>query len=127
MAFADKMLRCAQCGTSFVFTVSEQRRLAQAGQEMSEPSLCAVCRGPEEVTVRQIGRVKWFNERKGWGFITREDGTDIFVHHSGIEGSGFKTLHPGQKVEFEVEDSPKGPQATHVIRLSEGSYDDQTS
>ncbi len=61
------------------------------------------------------GTVKWFNESKGFGFITPEDGgKDVFVHFSAIQGSGFRTLAEGQKVSFEVEDGPKGPQATQV-------------
>ena len=60
------------------------------------------------------GTVKWFNESKGYGFIEREEGKDVFVHFSSIEASGFKTLAEGQKVEFEIEDGPKGPQATNV-------------
>ncbi len=62
------------------------------------------------------GTVKWFNESKGFGFITPEDGSpDVFVHFSTIEGSGFKTLNEGQTVELEVQSSPKGPQATRVV------------
>lgn len=60
------------------------------------------------------GRVKWFDEKKGFGFIERENGNDVFVHFRAIEGSGFKTLAEGQEVEFEVEDGPKGPQAANV-------------
>ena len=62
------------------------------------------------------GRVKWFNETKGYGFITSEDGTDVFVHYSAIEGDGFKTLSENEEVSFEVTDSPKGPQAANVVR-----------
>ena len=63
------------------------------------------------------GKVKWFNERKGYGFISKEDGSgDVFVHFSGIESKGFKTLHEGEMVEFEVIDSPKGPKAINVKR-----------
>lgn len=62
------------------------------------------------------GTVKWFNDSKGYGFITPDEGgQDLFVHHSGIEGSGFKTLAEGAKVEFEVTQGDKGPQATNVI------------
>lgn len=62
-----------------------------------------------------IGTVKWFNETKGYGFIKPDDGgDDLFVHHSGIVGSGFKTLSEGQKVSFEVERGPKGLQAAQV-------------
>lgn len=61
------------------------------------------------------GTVKWFNESKGFGFITPSDGgKDVFVHFSAIQGSGFRTLKEGQAVEFEVENGPKGPQATQV-------------
>ena len=61
------------------------------------------------------GTVKWFNETKGYGFIAQEDGPDVFVHFSAIQGEGFKTLSDGQKVEFTVTDGQKGPQAENVI------------
>ncbi len=63
------------------------------------------------------GKVKWFNEKKGYGFIEQESGGDVFVHYSAIEGDGFKTLREGQEVEFEVTNGPKGLQATKVNRL----------
>ncbi len=61
------------------------------------------------------GTVKWFDERKGFGFIAQEDGPDVFVHFSVIGGEGFKTLQEGQKVTFEITEGPKGLQATNVI------------
>lgn len=61
------------------------------------------------------GTVKWFNESKGFGFIEREDGPDVFVHFSAIQGDGFKTLTDGQKVQFDVTDGQKGPQAENVV------------
>ena len=64
---------------------------------------------------RIIGTVKWFNGEKGYGFLTRENGPDVFVHFSAIEGSGYKTLTEGQQVEFAVEQGPKGLQATNVV------------
>jgi len=63
------------------------------------------------------GTVKWFNESKGFGFITSEDGNDIFVHYSAIQGDGFKTLAEGDKVSFEIEKGPKGPKAINVVKI----------
>lgn len=63
------------------------------------------------------GTVKWFNATKGFGFITRENGPDVFVHHSAIKATGFRTLEDGQRVEFTVEQGPKGPQAADVVAL----------
>jgi len=63
------------------------------------------------------GTVKWFNASKGFGFIAKEDGGDVFVHFSEIEGEGYKTLAEGDNVEFEVTDTPKGPKAAHVKKI----------
>ncbi len=60
------------------------------------------------------GRVKWFNAKKGFGFIGREEGPDVFVHYSAIRSQGFKNLNEGDEVEFEIEEGPKGPQAVRV-------------
>lgn len=62
------------------------------------------------------GKVKWFNERKGYGFITRDDGKDIFVHYSDIEGKGFKSLAEGDEVEFDITEGDKGPKAVRVVK-----------
>ena len=66
---------------------------------------------------REVGTVKWFNSARGYGFIGRENAEDVFVHHSAIEGGGYKSLDEGQRVEFTVEQGPKGLQAAQVARL----------
>lgn len=63
------------------------------------------------------GTVKWFNNQKGYGFISDEEGNDVFVHYTGLSMEGFKTVEEGQKVEFEVVNGAKGPQATNVTKL----------
>jgi CspA family cold shock protein len=70
-----------------------------------------------EVKGMATGTVKWFNDSKGFGFITGEDGTDLFVHHGDIQGSGFKSLSEGDKVSFDAEKGPKGPKAVNVKKL----------
>jgi CspA family cold shock protein len=64
-----------------------------------------------------IGKVKWFNAEKGFGFIEREDGDDVFVHFSAIQGNGFKSLEEGQNVEFDIVEGNRGPQAANVNKL----------
>ena len=63
------------------------------------------------------GKVKWFSNQKGYGFITPESGSDVFVHHSAITGEGYRSLSEGQEVEFEITKGPKGEQATNVVKL----------
>lgn len=69
------------------------------------------------MTEKETGTVKWFNDAKGYGFIARESGDDVFVHHSAILGEGFRSLSENQRVEFSVEQGPKGLQAIEVIAL----------
>jgi len=70
-----------------------------------------------EVSAMSTGTVKWFNNQKGYGFICDESGKDVFVHYSGLNMEGFKSLEEGQKVEFDVVEGEKGPQATNVTKL----------
>jgi cold shock protein len=67
--------------------------------------------------VSERGTVKWFSDQKGYGFIGRENGEDVFVHHSAIQGEGFKTLEQGAEVEFDIVDGEKGPAAQNVKKL----------
>ncbi len=73
-----------------------------------------MCKAHEEATTMEQGKVKWFNAEKGFGFIERENGDDVFVHFSAIQSEGFKSLDEGQAVTFEVEQGQRGPQATNV-------------
>ncbi len=68
--------------------------------------------------MRLTGKVKWFNDAKGYGFIERPDGDDVFVHYTAIQGTGFRSLSEGQEVEFEVVDGPKGKQAANVTKVA---------
>ncbi len=68
--------------------------------------------------LRVTGQVKWFNNAKGYGFIGRDSGSDVFVHYSAITGDGYRTLQEGETVEFEIVEGQKGPQAANVIKIS---------
>jgi CspA family cold shock protein len=120
MIFTDKVLTCTSCGAEFVFRVEQQRALAAQG-ESEEPVLCPDCeatRGEERTpapATALTGHVKWFSIRRGYGFITRDDGEgDVFVHHSGIQGEDFKALFEGQRVHFDIIEEPRGPKAINV-------------
>lgn len=73
------------------------------------------------------GTVKWFSTEKGYGFIERSDGDDVFVHHSDIQGTGFKDLNEGEEVEFDLTEGPKGPKAENVVRLDESGGGESSS
>jgi len=118
MNFRDTLRTCESCGRDFVFTVEEQRRLHKMGVEGYEPKLCPVCRRIGEEGVKLIGQVKWYNPDKGYGFITKADGSEIFVHRTRL-AAGVRFLTDGQTVEFEVQHSAKGPEAVNVAPLEE--------
>ncbi len=119
MIFTDKVLTCVSCEGDFVFGVEQQRALAaQGGAE--EPSRCPNCQAAEKdnevPTTALTGQVKWFSLRRGYGFITLDDGGgDVFVHHSGIQGEDFKALFEGQRVHFDIMNESRGPKAINVV------------
>jgi CspA family cold shock protein len=118
MQFRDKILGCASCGADFLFTIEEQRELVSKGLAPRR-RYCQACRPNVKQGVECEGRVKWFDDRKGYGFIEWNEGEDVFVHYSAIRGQGFRTLKEGEGVRFRVEVGEKGLQALDVIRLSE--------
>lgn len=95
---------------SYSWTNDEQTDSSTTAQSVGKEVHRAV---PERIT----GTVKWFSRQKGYGFIQPEDGEDVFVHYSAIQGTGFRNLEEGERVEFTIEDSPKGPQAADVVKL----------
>jgi CspA family cold shock protein len=82
------------------------------------PTIFKLPKEANTMSERVMGTVKWFNGDKGYGFISREGGADVFVHFSAIQSDGYRSLQEGQKVEFTVEKGPKGPQATNVSTMS---------
>jgi CspA family cold shock protein len=117
MNFRDTLVTCQECGKQFVFTVEKQRQMAEQGREVTSPELCDSCARQVKYGGKFHGRIKWFSMGKGWGFIVKDDGDEIFVHRDGIRSTGEGTLPPleeGSEVLFKVIETPKGPQAVQV-------------
>jgi CspA family cold shock protein len=160
MGFRDQQLVCQQCGKTFFFTVTDQRRLAAelGTDQIVPPSLCPSCRKEQEpapvarrqsetkrperapapareqaetsaapteefpleeqgIQVKLIGAVKWFSLDKGYGFITKADGKDVFFHRSDVVDIQVSSINEGQQVEFQVRRTPKGLEAFNVSAL----------
>jgi CspA family cold shock protein len=101
--------------TSFVsFYLREAAETFESRLFLFATPICTISRRKQQMS---NGSVKWFNESKGFGFITSEDGKDVFVHFSSIKADGFKTLAEGDKVSFDIEMGPKGPKAVNVVKL----------
>ena len=114
----DEICYCARCGISFIWTQEEQQATPEPDSAHS-PALCPGCRRLVPPAGRERGLVKWYDRRKQYGFIIRQHEPDIYVHRSGLRGSG--ALRPGDLVEFSVETSERGPAAAEVRVLTAAS------
>jgi cold shock protein len=110
---SDEMLFCERCGVSFLWTAEEQRQRDEPGK----PGHCPGCQMLLAAPGRERGVVKWYNERKKYGFVTRTTGPEIFAHRSRFDGMG--RVQPGDLVEFGVEQGEKGPMAVDVRLLQQ--------
>jgi CspA family cold shock protein len=120
MNFRDTLVTCQECGKQFIFTVETQRQMAEAGQEVRVPEMCDICTRKVKYGGKRHGRIKWFDLGKGYGFISEDDGKELFFHRSGVpmtEEGSLPPLEDGQEVLYDVIDSPKGPQAVQVTPL----------
>ena len=111
----DRFARCEECGTEFVFTITEQRQAGAAAGSAPLPRLCPGCRALARRLLerKRRGRVKWFDRRKGFGFIAANDGDELFVHRSGL-AEGVVMLRRGQSVEFQTRAGAQGAEACAV-------------
>ena len=109
----DEICYCTRCGISFVWTQEEQQAAVETGG--SRPALCPGCRQLAPAANRERGLVKWYDRRKQYGFLIRQNHPDIYVHRSGLRGSG--ALQPGDLVEFSIQASERGPAAVDVTVL----------
>jgi len=117
MNYRDTIVTCQECGKQFVFTVEKQRQMAERGQKVVIPDLCDACRQQVKYGGKLHGQIKWFDLGKGYGFVIQDDGSEIFVHRSGVpltDSGDLPRLEEGQQVLYEVMDTPKGHQAVQV-------------
>ena len=148
MTYQDTWAICTQCGKQFVFRIEEQRRQAERGMEVTPPELCPSCRTSGRATRRpeprreptsrpsaerepktpaahgpgpHEGSVKWYDSEKGYGFIVRQSGDEIFFHRTGIAPGETPRFPDGTRVTFLIEKTSKGPQAVDVARMDVGN------
>lgn len=115
MNFRDQPLTCTMCRRTFVFTVTEQRKLYSLGEEIIPPERCSRCLFRDAETGRSTGEVKWFNFEKGYGFIVKPDNTELFFHRTQVvDQSTLRSLREGTPVTFEEVAAERGPEAHRV-------------
>lgn len=122
MNFRDQSLACAVCGKTFIFTVTEQRQLDEAGQgagspdsaEIALPTQCPDCRLRDPETGRWTGRVKWYNAEKGYGFIMKPNSDEVFFHRSQVVDRALVSLDEGVAVTFEQVSTDRGAEAQNI-------------
>lgn len=115
MTYRDELLTCETCGKTFIYRVEEQRRQVELGFQAERPRQCEACREQEAAGPGlRAGIVKWFREDKHFGFITQRDGSDVFFHHSGIEGDPDQVMRENAPVWYELTTTERGPQAINV-------------
>lgn len=138
MSYRDTWVTCTECGQRVIFTVEEQRRLEREGKPIEPSALCKDCQhkatprpapdhpapdrpAPEERALPDEGpfegTVKWYDTSRAYGFITQENGQEIFFHRSGIAPGGPDSFADGARVTYLIEESPKGPQAVEVALM----------
>ena len=122
MNFRDQPMTCTVCEKMYVFTVTEQRQIHESGQSVSgshlegtdPPAECPSCRREEPQTGRSIGRIKWFSEEKGYGFIAKPNGADVFFHRSQAVDAPLASLQEGVAVTFDQVSTDRGIEAREV-------------
>lgn len=112
-SFADELLTCESCGREFVFRVPEKRRMHEQHGEIEAPAECPTCRLQDE-SGKLTGSVRWFDAGKGYGFIQRTDGSDVFFHRTKLVGTDVSDVTEGQRVRFTQRETDRGPEAIDV-------------
>ncbi len=121
MNYRDTLVTCQECGKQFIFTVEKQRRMDEKGLDVTPPDTCEGCTQRVSYGGKLHGRIRWFDLTKGYGFIADDGGKELFFHRTGVvltEEGSLPPLEEGQEVLFEVQETPKGPQAVHVTPYS---------
>ncbi len=115
MVYRDEWVTCEACGKTFIYRIEEQRRQVELGFPIETPRLCVACRAQEALGPGlRAGVVRWVREDKHFGFIIQRDGSNIFFHHSDVEGDPEQVMRENARVWYEVITTERGPQAINV-------------